>query len=311
MTPEVVEGPFADTYTQLLQTLQTNEDALEGTKLDGEAELRTPAINFPYFAASGESLQARVFVGVDKKGFKNKESDLPLLLAVDPDTSDSALSRFQLMPDGVLTNVDNTEQDVEDMPDMKALLKKTVEQLESQLSFDHQAHLDRRHTIRNRTAGTVATLGVLSFVAAGVYAGLEHWKFGPERQRAAERHAYDTERHELPGQAIAAPVAKAASMPAIDFSKIPAIHKGDTLFNPRTVDVTGNDCTSVSAGLPAGYEIVAALPEDDPLRGTNYSVAVKGTHELEICLSGLGSSVDDTTSKLAVQVVRYPDARNN
>jgi len=309
------EGPFKAEYDQLIASIESSPAALHKESLDGDAAVATNILSFQldpgtnksasYHSTKRTMAQICAYTTANKDVFGQQQTKL--LLAIDPDTSNSDMLRLQLSPDGLITNIDNPTQTFGDSDMDKNLLATCIARLGDELHTQQRDYEQQKAERKARLVKAGSAIAIVGALGAGTFFGIKHWYFEPKARAEAARTAYDNAHHVLSGTSVASAGTKVATLPKQSFENIPDLRDGDSLLSPRVIEVYGNDCAELTGDFTENFHLVAALKSGDPLEGSNVGVVTdpKGTR-IEICLVGQKSPVDSDndakSSQLAIQL---------
>lgn len=306
-----ISGDFTKNYSSLQTTFDEFGRGLVHSEIGGDKVLQTEVLSTLRNGAHPELYGnvSRVFaykrLGVFEP-YKEPDQNFYLFL----EQGSGLKSRFQLTPDGFLTDMDEPDGASLECLNNSGLNKREVDNLcalirryTSDKSSERQLEDNRRSKKRRAIATTVIAA---TAVASATYAGLNYWVFEPHHRAEVARHDYDAAKHNLQGTEFIVNGQKVKVLDKAEFNKIPDYKDGDSLASPRTIEVQGNDCVNIDNVDSAGQQLAVALPEGDPLVGSDVSAANTDSNTLQICLYGQDSPQDwleePHKSQLAVQL---------
>lgn len=305
--PELEQsGAFAEGAKVLEGALAKYKGHLQPAIIDSNEVLQSPNVVFQndYTGRKKNPPTAKACAFIDRRTNKT-------YFALDPDTSNPEMHRFEVTSSGHLLNLDKFDGFGEsfgsadkDIQLFSAAVGKIKQSLYSAECRERDRQAGRRRTIARWTIGVTA----ISLIGGGTALGLKEWYFDPRAEDKAARQAFDAEEHVLDTQPVPIQSREVEAIPSSDFDEIPEFKEDDNFRSPRTIEIEGNDCETEKISTKPGDTVRVGLEEGDPLIGSTIGVSVDDDRKyVTICLMGPDSPEGDNggaeKSELAVQVL--------
>lgn len=301
-------GPFIKGVEVLNDALTQYQDHLVADTIDGKEVLRSPHAVFinEFTGSKKHSTQAKACVYVDRQTNKT-------YFALDPDTANSDMHRFEVTSSGHLLNLDKVDEFGEAFGLSEKdtnLFDKAVGGIKQSLYAIEWREQNRREARKRRITQWASGVTVVSLIGGGAAIGLKEWYFDPKAEDKAARNAYDAEEHTLDTDNIPLVSQEVEAIPSDFFDEIPSFKDGEDFDSPRTVEMRGNSCTRFTGISIKGNDIVrVGLEEGDELLGSTVGISVEEDKKrVTICLMGPkspgeGNKGGPEESELAIQVL--------
>lgn len=286
---ESQRGPLFEPAQRLSKLMHAERRHL--TKQKDAGGTRFSRSKIEYYGDNGEKRNVPQLVEVHAvKGDPN------IYLAHDPDSRNDDMHRYSITPDGMISDIDMTSAIIEPDSEEFARIVHAMEVVSKALEYDRRLRQDRSYRRRRVAKQAVASVTVLAGVAGGLAYGVKEFIIDPRQAERERRDAYDSLAYELPGEAAPIDTYEFGELPKGDFSGIPDFNDGETLANPRKVEIDSQSgCVTINTKADYNDEFYAAVPNGHELR--------EYTYQIDTTDSGIKLCVVDASigGKIAVQ----------
>lgn len=286
---ESQRGPLFEPAQRLSKLMHAERKHL--TKQKDAGGIRFSRSKIEYYSDNAEKRNVPQLVEVHAvKGDPN------IYLAHDPDSRNDDMHRYSITPDGMISDIDMTSAIIEPGSEEFARIEHAMEVVSKALEYDRRLRQDRSYRRRRVAKQAVASVTVLAGVAGGLAYGVKEFIIDPRQAERERRDAYDSLAYELPGEAAPIDTYEFGELPRGDFSGIPAFNDGETLANPRKVEIDSQSgCVTINTKADYNDEFYAAVPNGHELR--------EYTYQIDTTDSGIKLCVVDATigGKIAIQ----------
>lgn len=300
-------GPFKSNADSLRSILSTHERMLSTTPTSEGLKPGTDVINFSYHYndtrsdfSYGTRMEGQVGAYIDvTEGLEGEETRL--VVALDPDVSNSEMHRFVVELDGHVTDLDDTEADLSQDALFKRAFTDGIQAIDKHYKDIIYQKQHRRLTIRNRFFKTTgALIGVAGLATGGTYL-VQEKIIEPREEEKAARVQFDSEGHVLPGDTLAIESIEPGELPKGAFDDIPEFKDGDDISSPRTIDVTMNTCNDIDVSPAPGQELAVAIREGSIFINSKVTAKINDEGKIDICVTDSGSESTEE-EQVAVQL---------
>lgn len=210
---------------------------------------------------------------------------------------------YRIGTEGVAVDLDASrpvDNDSDELAQLKLLLKKSTESLESSIRYKEEDRQETRQKIGRWVFGVVGA----SALAGGAYWGYQTWWVQPHAAADAQRTEYDTQGHTLPGEGMPIEAIPFEAIPVDQFDAIPWYGGIDRdLKNPRTIKLSSQTgCADLTTNIPQGADLRVALPEGSSFLVDHYFAYPKSDGFTVCVAEGMPSDNKNGDLKIAVQV---------
>jgi hypothetical protein len=201
------------------------------------------------------------------------KGDPNIYLAYDPDSRNDDMHRYSITPDGMISDIDMTSAIIEPESEEFARIVHAMDVVSKALESDKQRRERRSYDRRRVAKQAVASVVALAAVAGGVGYAVKEFIVDPRQAERERREAYDNLAYELPGEAAPIDTYEFGELPRGDFVPIPDFKDGETLANPRKVEIDSTSgCVTIDTKADYTEEFFAAVPNGHELREYTYQI---------------------------------------
>lgn len=173
--------------------------------------------------------------------------------------------------------------------------------------FQTEIKRERTRKVVRGLSWVTGTAVVLSGAAVGGYYAWSKYVDEPAKAENARRLAYDAEKHTIDSQTIELDDQRLLVIPSDEFSEIPSFRSGDSLESPRTIEVDGEFCATVTVDDLEDKDLKIGVSDYNPI-GEYPVIAYATDNQLNICFTDKPDEAptgDD--AKIAIQLVESND----